>query len=157
MAAPATTSRTTPPGTKLDNGFSSKIAFAADADVNFWETSVQPPGIDGGDAIDITTMFNSTYRTMAARTLIQITEHTLIVSYDPNVWAQIISLVNTEGAITVHFPNSDTLDFFGYLRVFQPQTNEPGTRPTANVTITPTNWDPSNNVEQGPVYTASGS
>ena len=50
MSAPTVTARGTPAGTKLDDGFSTKVAFAADPTIAFFEKTVQPPGFDGGDA-----------------------------------------------------------------------------------------------------------
>jgi len=153
MAAPATTTRATPGGIKLDDGYQTLIAFARDTDVSFWEKTVQPPGLDGGDAIDTTTMHNSAYRTFSPRALITLTEAPLVVAYDPNVYNNIIALINREGSITVTFPDGSTLDFYGFLKSFEPQPCAEGEQPEANIVIVPTNYDPANYVEQGPVLT----
>lgn len=154
MAPPATTARIAPAGIKLDDGFSTQVAFAKDANVSFWEKTVQPPGLDGGDAIETTTMFNAAWRTMGARQLKTLTEASIVAAYDPDVYNNILALVNVEGDITVHFPDGSTLDFFGYLRVFEPQDCEEGAQPEANITIQPTNFDPVNFVEAAPVLTS---
>ena len=155
MAAPATTERVAPAGIRLDDGYQTLIAFALDPDVSFWEKTVKPPGLDGGDAIDTTTMHNVTWRTFAARQLKTLTNAQTKVSYDPNVYNNILSnLINREGAITVHFPDGSTLDFFGFLRTFDPQPLTKGQMPRATVAFTPTNYDPANNVEAGPVLTS---
>lgn len=155
MAAPADTTRGTPTGLRLDDGYSTKLAFARDPTICFWEKTVKPPGVDGGDAIDTTTMHNTTYRTMAARALITLTESSLTVAYDPNVYNTIITnLLNQEGAITVHFPDGSKLSFFGYLRTFEPNDCAEGEQPTATINITPTNYDPVNGVEAAPVLTS---
>jgi len=151
----STTSRSTPVGSRLDDGFSTKIAFAADADVSFWEKTVTPPGIDGGDPIDITNMFNSATRTKAARSLYEVTDASATVAYDPVVIDQILALVNVNGSITVHFPNGDTLDFFGYLRSFTPQENQEGEEPLADIVIVATNVDSSTGAETAPNYKTS--
>ena len=153
MAAPATTTRATPGGYRLENGFASKIAFARDSDVSFWETDVTPPSVDGGEAIDITTMFNSAWRTKSPRALKEMGDVTCNAAYDPNVYNQIFELVNQEGSITVHFPDGSKLDFFGYLKSFAPSNSQEGTMPTASITVTVTNWDPVNRVEAAPVLT----
>ncbi len=155
MAVPVTTPRVAPVGVRLSDGFSTKIAFAQDDDVSFWELTVQPLGLSGGDAIEITTMHNVTYRTMAPRSLITATPITLTVAYDPFVYDQIIALLNVDGDITITFPDTDTLDFFGYLQEFTPSENEEGTMPQASITIQPTNFDPADGSEQGPVLTAT--
>ena len=157
MGVPTTTARIAPVGVKIDDGFSTLIAFAADADVSLWEKTVKPPGIDGGDAIETTTMHNTTWRTMAARALKTLTESGLTCAYDPVVIDQINALINVEGAITVHMPNGDTLDFFGYLKSFEIQDHVEGEQPEAQVVIIPTNVDPSDGSEASPNYkTAAG-
>jgi len=155
MTAPVTTARGTPVGVNLGDGFSTKIAFSLDADILLWEKTVQPTGLDGGDMIDVTTMHNVTYRTMRPRALITLTEHTFVAAYDPVVYDQIIAILNVEGDITLHFPDTDTLDFFGVLRLFIPSEHSEGSQPEATVTVTPTNVDPISGDEEGPVMTGT--
>ncbi len=153
MAAPATTTRIIPPGIKLLDGFSTVVAFALDPNVNLWEIGVTPPGVDGGDTIEVTNMHNVTWRTFEPRALYTLTELAFTSFYDPVVYTEILSLVNVRGSITTNFPDGSTLDFYGYLRTFEPQEIVEGDTPQANVTIQPTNWDPVNNVEADPVVT----
>jgi hypothetical protein len=149
MAAPATTARQTPAGIKLKNGFSSKVAFAADPDVSLWEIAVKPPGMDGGDAINTTTMFNSVFRTFAAGELKTMTDMTFRFAYDPNVITQLDDLINVETAITVHFPDGTTWAFF--LRSCEFDELQDNVFPTGNATVTCTNSDPITGAEEGPV------
>lgn len=150
-----TTARGTPAGTMLEDGHPTLIAFAANPTVAFWEKTVQPPGMDGGDAIDQTTMHNETYRTFASRALATMTEMTVTASYDPALYEDILDLINVEGSITIHFSDGSTVDFFGYLRVFAPQEMSEGIQPEAQVTIQPTNRDPVTQVETPPNYKTS--
>jgi hypothetical protein len=156
MGTPATTARVTPPIAGFKDGFSTKIAFAADSNVTLWEKTVKPPGVDGGDPIETTTMFNATYRTMAARSLKTLTNGTTTCAYHSSVLPQIVALINVEGAITIHFPDGSTWDFFGYLKSFEPQEHVEGEQPTANCEFVCTNVDPSDDSESAPVYTAAG-
>ncbi len=153
MAAPATTSRSTPLGIPLKDGYSTKIAFAIDPDISFWEKTVTPPGMDGGDEIEFTTMHNSTYRTFQPRALVTLTECSVTCLYDPDAYDEILNMMNVPNSITVHFPDASTLDFFGYLKTFELGDNEEGSPPEATLTVVPTNWDPVNNVEASPVMT----
>lgn len=130
-----TTARTSPGGTPPEDGWSSKIAFAADPDISFWEKTVKPPGVEGGDPIDTTTMFNTTYRTQSPRSLKSLTNSTARVTYDAEVIDQIIALVNVNGWITIHFPNSDTWDFPGWLKTFNPAELSEGAQPEADIEI----------------------
>jgi len=151
MAAPTLTARSTPLGIALADGYSTKIAFAADVDISFWEKSVSPPSLDGGDAIETSTMHNSTYRTFLARSLITLGETSITVAYDPDVYDEIIGIINVNTSISVHFPDGSTLTFYGYLRTFEPGDNTEGEQPEATITVQPTNYDPANNLEAGPV------
>ncbi len=153
MAAPASTTRQTPTGIMLDDGFKTLVAFARKPAVKFWEKTIKPPGIDGGDAIDQTTQHNTAWRTKAARALKSLTDSALKVGYDPKVYTEIQDLVNLEGSVTVRFPDGSTLDFFGYLKTFEPSELQEGTSPEASITIIATNWDPVNHVEAAPVLT----
>ena len=155
MAAPTTSTRGTPAGYFLPDGYSSKIALTRLLTVSFWEKTVKPPGWDGGDAIDITTMHNTAYVTMAARALATLTENTTTAAYDPNVMSQIVStLLNQEGSCTHSWGDGSTIAYYGYLRVFEPNDCTNGEQPEATVTITPTNYDPVARVEAAPVITS---
>jgi hypothetical protein len=152
MSAPAHTARIAPSGNRLDDGFSTIIAFEADPDIKFWEKAVTPPGFDGGDAIPTSTMHNETLRTFAAAALSTMTDASIRVAYDPAVYPQIRALINVEGAITVHFPAGDKLSFFGFLRTFEPDELAEGAQPEATISITCTNQDPVTGDEEDPVY-----
>lgn len=153
MSAPTPTARSTPAGIKMDDGFSSLITLAADVDISFWEKTVQPPGIDGGDMIETTTMHNTVWRTGAPRALATLTPMTTRVAYDPDVYDEILAIINDRTTITVTFPDGSTLAFYGYLQKFEPQDMEEGKPPEATVTIVPTNYDPTAHEEAGPVMT----
>lgn len=151
MAVPDHVTRVDPTesGIKLPDGYQTTIAFQHDAGIELWEKTVQPPGLDGGDPIDQTTMFNLVFRTTAPRSLITLTEASKVCAYDPDVYDQIQAILNLNGGVTVTFPDGSQLSFWGYLRLFEPQSMEEGSQPEANVTITPTNFDPINKVEAG--------
>lgn len=153
MAAPTPTPRGTPAGIKLKDGYSAKVTFAANATVGLWEKTVKPPGIDGGDAIEQTTMHNTTWRTMAPRSLKTLTEHTFKAAYDPVVYTSLLSIVNVETTVTVAFADGSTIAFFGFLKKFEPDDLEEGKQPEGTATIVPTNFDPVGKVEAAPVVT----
>jgi hypothetical protein len=154
MAAPTPTARPDPTGIYLDDGWRTLITFAANAAVSFWERTVQPPGVDGGDAIDSSTMHNDVWRRRSARSLKEMSDSVVVAAYDPEVYVDIIDLVNRETTITVTFPDGSTLAFYGYLRVFEPGELADGEVPEATITITPTNWDPAARAEAAPVLTS---
>lgn len=151
MTAPAVTTRVEPVGIKLEDGFSTKIALSQDPDISFWEVSITPPGVDGGDPVQTSTMYNTTYRTMAPRALKTLTPLTVTAAYDPAIYDQIVAIINVNGAITLIFPDGSTVSFYGFVQNFQPQEVAEGTQPRAQITITPTNTDPTDGSEEGPV------
>ncbi len=157
MASPTTQARTTPAGVFLKDGYQTLIASISDPDIEFWEKTVQPLGFDGGDMIDNTTMFNTTWRVFRPRSLFTTTDVSVTAAYDPKVLDSIVAIKGVENGWTIHFPNGDTWDFWGVLRTFTPQEHSEGSQPEAQIVISPTNYDPTNNVESGPNYiTAAG-
>ena len=162
MAAPVVASvMGTPEGIKLDDGYQTIISFALDPNISLWEKTVQPPGLDGGDAVDTTTMRNTTYRTSYPRALVTMTDMSITAAYDPIMLIRVVGgtvdvdsypgLINKPTTITVEFPDGSKWAFFGFLRSFTPQDHEEGTQPTATVVITPMNQDPSSHTEESPV------
>jgi hypothetical protein len=153
MAAPATTARIAPVGIPYHDGFSTLIAFELDPDLSVWEQTVSMPGIDGGDAIEFTSMHNVEWRTMRPRQLKTLTEFSSTCFYDERAFTQLLAIINAEGSITIHFPDGATYDFYGFLRGVDGPEHAEGTPPTMTLNIVPSNWDVSNAVEASPVLT----
>lgn len=150
MAAPSATSRGTPDGIALCDGFSSLVTLGSDATIELWEKSVKPPSVDGGDAIKTTTMHNSAWHTYRARQLLDLLPVTFKAAYDPDVYDELTARVNDDtDTITVRFSDGSTVAFFGFLQKFEPDELVEGEPPTATCTIHPTNWDTTNSVEAG--------
>lgn len=154
MGTPNTTARQTPTGVKLTDGYQTLITFADKPTISFWEKTVQPPGFDGGAAVDNTTMHNETVRTFAPRNLITMTDCAATCAYDAIVLPQILGLINAEDDVTITFPSGDTWAFFGFCRSFEPQDHEDGSQPEANIVVVCTNTDPTDGTEALPDLTA---
>lgn len=162
MAAPSPVARTNPsdtPDIPLQDGHPTKVTLNTSPAFSVWENSTTPPGVDGGDPVDLTTFFNLVWRTFGPRTLKTLTEMRFVGLYDPVVWEAVglAAAINRLDTITVTFADGSTLAFYGYLRAFNPQEHVEGTPPLAEMVVQPTNWDPVNDVEEGPaVAEASG-
>lgn len=152
MAAPTLTARGTPVGTMMRDGYRSLIALANDDDILFWEKQVTPPGLDGGDPINTTTMHNDQWRTFSSMALITLTPFSTVAAWDPRLYLNILAILNDETSISVHFPAGDAYWFYGYLQRLEPGPLVEGTQPEATVTFVPTNFDPVNFVEADPQY-----
>lgn len=139
---------------RIDDGFSTQISFSLSATVKFYEKTVTPPGLDSGGANEITTMRNTVWRTKAPKKLITLADMTFVAAYDPEVYTDILTMLGKNQTITVHFPDASTLAIAGWIDKFIPGELADGTQPTANVTIIPSNLDPTAGTEKAPVYTA---
>ena len=153
MTAPNTIAVGTLAGIDMVDGFSIKLAIGRDPTFSLWEVSVTPPAIEGGDAISRTTHRSDTYRAMAARQLVSLEEFQVVGRWDPNNYSTALDLINKEGEITIHFPDGSTLDFYGYMRRFEPGEFVEGEPPEATATIVPTLFDTTAYVEEGWVMT----
>jgi len=138
---------------RIDDGFATLISFSEDSDVQMWEKEVTPPGISGGGENDTSTMRNTAWRTRAPKSLITLSEASFSAAYDPAVFDEIVSMVNVNQLITITFPDSSTLAFWGWIDEFTPGSNVEGEQPTADVTIIPSNQNGSG-AEVAPVYSA---
>ena len=138
----------------LDTGNPTTITLGSgpSASVVFKEKEVTPPSMEGGEAIDTTTMRNTAIRTKLPRRLKDLSDMSLLVSYDPEAYDDIWDMINVNQSITVNFPDDANVQFYGFLKSFKPNRMN-DEQPTAEITITPTNVNSSTGAEAEPVYT----
>jgi hypothetical protein len=138
----------------MTDGFSTKISFASDPTVLFYEVGVTPPSIMGGGTNDTTNMHNTSWRTIAPKKLKSLGQAAATVHYDPAVYGDIVNLINVNNLITITFPDSTTLKFFGWLESFTPNESVEGATPTAAVVIQCSNTNASG-AESAPTFATS--
>lgn len=155
MAAPTQTSRTTPTGFKMPEGFKATYAFATQPAVKFWEDVVTPIGYDGGEAINTTTQHNVEVDTKDFSKLYEITDGEIEAAYDPDVISVIRSMINRKDSVTLWMPDGSNWCFYGGLTMFKGDPFERRKFPKAKIKIVVTNWDPVNNIEVLPVFIAA--
>ena len=157
MAAPVAAAVHVPAGRPLASGHRTRVSIAADTDYEFFEKTVTPIGIEGGDAKDITTQHNTLWRTKTPGRLLDLTELTMEGSYDATLaYTSMASIINVCTTITIFFPDGSTLAFYGFVKSFIPGQMEEGEQPMATITIVPNNYDPINCIEEGPVFVNVG-
>lgn len=143
------TARVTPTGTPFDEGFSSKITFSLDSDLPFWEKTVGAPGIDGGDPIPTSTMFNTAWHTMVPRTLKRMTPFQVQGAFSSGTIDAVLALVNQRnGYVTITWPDGTYYSFPGYLKSFTPGQAAEGNPLDGTIEVVPTCTV--SNVEEGP-------
>lgn len=131
---------------RIDDGHPTRISFTAGfsgtgASVTMWEKEVTPPGVSAGGANDTTTMRNTAWRTKSPKQLLSLTDGSITVAYDPDIYTELISLVGVNNAIAITFPDSSILTFWGWIDDFNPNPVREGEQPTADMTIIPSNQD----------------
>ena len=154
MAAPTATARVAPSGAKLRNGHKTFVTLAIDPNIEFWEKEVTPPGIEGGEPVAQGDMFDVAWTTKIPAALKEMTMMTLIANYGGQTYPDIVAATNVPTTITPTFPNDAKLAFYGYLKSFKPGSAKRNEQPNATVEIVPTNLDPTDFSEAGPVYVA---
>jgi hypothetical protein len=163
MAAPGADPRIAPDARKIPDGYQTLVTFSLFPSIALFEKSVKPPGYDGGEPIDTTTMFNAFWHTKSPRSLVDMKECTFTCAYTlhtlalPEALNDVWSMLNVRQTITVTFPDGSQLAFYGYLQKFEMGDLKEGEFPEATCTIQPTNFDHVNGVEAGPIlYLGAG-
>lgn len=137
--------------TVLKDGFSTIITMANVPTIKLYEKEVTPPQIGGGGGIDITTMRNTAWKTMAPKHLKSLGKVSATVAYATDSIDSIIAQIHQNQQITVTWPDSSSLVFYGFLDDFTPGQHKEGDQPTATITIIPTLID-ANGAELAPDY-----
>lgn len=151
MTPPAPTARVNPTGVRLKNGYRTLITMSGNASIGLWEKTIGLPGLDGGDAIDITNMHSVTWREMAVRSLMTLTEFQFTAAFKPSSYIDLMAQINVEQAFTIHLPLGYRLVFYAALRVVEFSAMTEGEAPEATCTVTPTNVDPITGGSEPPV------
>lgn len=141
MAAPVATARQAPAGIKLRDGKTTLITFTRFPAVKFWEKAVTPGGVDGGDFIEQTTMWNDDKETFWPQQLSKDSDITATVAYDPAVQDQFEEMINQNDQITITHPDGSTTAKWGALKKYELGENKKGEQPTATITIGITSTD----------------
>jgi hypothetical protein len=127
----------------MPDGFPVKITLASLMGASLWNKDLKPVGLDGGEPIDTTTMYNSELHTYAPRILVKATAVDLNCTYLASSYSAILAQLNVNQEITITFPDESTLVFWGWLQKFEPSDMKEGDQPMAKVTIFPSFTDTS--------------
>jgi hypothetical protein len=100
------------------------------------EKEVQPPMLEMGGPIDVTTQRNAFWETKMPRKLQKVGPVVTHCSYDPAAYPAISALMGVLVSILVIFPDGSQLGaLYGWLEKFVPTSNKAGDFPLAEVTL----------------------
>jgi len=153
MGSPPTPAvRGTPAGIKLTQGYQALLTITDYLTLEYFEIEITPPGLDGGEPIDTTTMHNTTYRTFTPRSLKTLRPFPVRGAYDPLMFSRALALINIETTFTITWSDGSTLAFYAYLQKAEYGPLGEGTMPEMTLTVVPTNQDPTDKSEQAAAY-----
>ena len=119
------------------------------------EISVTPAGLEGGGAIEQTTLRNVAYRTQSPKSLKNGTSVKVTVVYDGataiGYWMGTPISINNGTVVNVKWPDGAYMSFVGHIDSFTPNALVEGERPTAELEIIILNAD-SAGTESAPAY-----
>ena len=136
---------------RIDDGFSTTVAFADAPGIKLYEKDITPPGVDGGGPNDTTTMRNTAWRTKSPKKLKTLDQIVFTAAYATDVYPTLVAQVNNNQLITVTFADGSTLAVWVWLDKFKPNPVKEGEQPTASCTVEISNQDDDGD-EVAPVY-----
>lgn len=127
----------------LPNGF--KVLIAIDGVVPLFElVSITPPSLMGDDAVEQTNMLNSNYRTFLGGALMTYGDISLTVNYAVGAYDQVKALIRKNRVITIRMPDGSSVIGYCIIQGFEPSELVINERPTATLTLKPSNLTTSN-------------
>lgn len=136
----------------LKDGHGTRITFSVNGTL-YGEVEVTPPEVDGRGGIDMTSMRNAAWTTMAPKSLKSLNAMNARIIFDTAMYQQAFNLINKNRGQVVTFPDNSSLSFWGWWNKFSPEGMSTDNRPTAGIEVQPSNLN-QDCVESGPTYSA---
>jgi hypothetical protein len=127
----------------LPNGF--KVLIAIDGITPLFElVSITPPSLTADDAVEQTNMLTNNYRTFLGGALMTYGDIQLTVNYAVGVYDQMRSFIRRNRVVTIIMPDGTRLIGYCIVQGFEPSELTINERPTATLTLKPSNLTTSN-------------
>jgi hypothetical protein len=138
--------------TILRNGHRTLIEIVG-LTARFEEVSLNPFGVEADDSVEQTNMRTNNWRGFLGGALLTATEMSVKVHYAPGAIEQLVPILRTNRAIRVIFPDGANVLVYCIVQSFVPDEHTTNEKPTATLTLRPSNLTTSNPpAEIGPVY-----
>jgi hypothetical protein len=141
-----------PAGTRLTDGFSTKIELSNAPTAGLWELEVTPPVVGDNGENDTTTMRNTAWRTKQPPKLKTLGDMEVVVQYDPAAVSTIVAQTQVNQSIKIYYPNGGYDTIWGWIGTFKRNRLKEKEPPNANLTIKCSNQD-NTGAEVAPTYT----
>lgn len=132
------------------DGHATLIELANLPNVALEEVEVSPIGVEV-PAVPQTNMHNPDTETQLPAKIRNYTDGGALCHYDPAMLTDINSQVGVNQLIIIHFPDTHTWSFWGWIAEFKPATSKSKEKPTANVVFKCSNLNDSGVITK-PVY-----
>jgi hypothetical protein len=121
----------------LLDGFQTIITLQNIPLVRLFEKEVTPPPITGGGPIDVTNMRSTGWRTAAPKQLKSLGQVSASCAYATEAIDSLMAQIGVNQTITVTFPDTSAIVFWGWVDSFTPSANKEGDQPVAVVVFHP--------------------
>jgi len=116
------------------DGYNCRISLVNQG-ITVYEKNVTPPGVEGGDPINITTNDNGDFQSFAPRSRKQKTPAQSEVTYNDTDLDALEAAVDQSDDILRVWPDDSTKLESGWLRSSIPNQTQEGEQPTTNLTF----------------------
>jgi hypothetical protein len=137
----------------LPNGFKTTIAIDGIAAL-FEPVDITPPSLMADDAVEQTNMITNNWRGFLGGALLTMGDVSITVHYSVAAFNQIRDILRQNRAVTIRFPDGSNLLVYCIIQGFEPSALTINEKPTATLTLKPSNLTTSNPpAEFGYAYT----
>jgi hypothetical protein len=127
----------------LPNGFKTTIVIDGISAL-FEPVDITPASLTADDAVEQTNMLNNNWRTFLGGALLTMGDISITVHYSVAAFDQIKNILRQNRVVTVRFPDGSSLLTYCIIQGFEPSALTINEKPTATLTLKPSNLTTSN-------------
>jgi hypothetical protein len=137
----------------LENGYRTTLSIDG-VTALFEVVSITPPALQSDDPVEQTNMQTNNWRSFSGGALLSLGDISLTVHYAVGAFDQIKNILRQNKYCTIRFPDGSVLGTYCIIQSFSPEELTINEKPTASLTLKPSNRTTSNPPSEfGYVYT----